>query len=242
MIEKELLSAKVKSLVDLVSRLRGHGGCPWDARQDDSSIKKYLLEEAYEVADAIERGEPDEVRLELGDLLFQILFLADLASERGEFDLLDVIEGVTAKMIRRHPHVFGSETVSGAEEVLANWDRIKLAEKNGKGDHTSVLSDVPLGLPALLRAHALQQRAERHRGRAAEADGCWGSVLSAFARLEHAVKASEDGAVEGPAGDLLFAVAALCRRHGYNAEEILQRTNRRFVEGFETKSPSGRKC
>ncbi|MFO8089138.1 MAG: nucleoside triphosphate pyrophosphohydrolase [Desulfatiglandaceae bacterium] len=241
MIEKELLAEKMKSLVDLVSTLRGPGGCPWDARQDDSSIKKYLLEEAYEVVDAIERGEAEEVCLELGDLLFQILFLAELAAERGEFDLFDVIEGVTAKMIRRHPHVFGSESVSGAEEVVTNWDRIKLAEKNGKGDGKSILSDVPKGLPALLRAHSLQQRAERHRGQPVEADGCWGSVLDAFSRLEDAVKASDNVSVEGPAGGLLFAVSAFCRRLGYNAEEILQKTNRRFVEDFELESSSGDK-
>ncbi|HDR15954.1 MAG TPA: nucleoside triphosphate pyrophosphohydrolase [Desulfobacteraceae bacterium] len=243
MIEKKLLAEKMKSLVDLVSMLRGPGGCPWDARQDDSSIKKYLLEEAYEVADAIERGKTKEICLELGDLLFQILFLADLAAERGEFNLIDVIEGVTAKMIRRHPHVFGSESVSGAEEVVTNWDRIKLAEKNGKGDHKSILSDVPPGLPALLRAHTLQQRAERQLGRPTDEVGCWGHVREAFSRLEDAVKASDgDGPVEGPVGDLLFAVSALCRGFGYNAEEILQNTNRRFVDDFEMQSTSGDMC
>lgn len=242
MIEKELLADKMKSVVDLVSTLRGPGGCPWDARQDDSSIKKYLLEEAYEVVDAIEREKPEEVCLELGDLLFQILFLAELAAERGEFDLLDVIEGVTAKMIRRHPHVFGSESVSGAEEVVKNWDKIKLAEKNGKGGNKSILSGVPLGLPALLRAHTLQQRAERHEDRRENVDGCWGLVLDAFSRLEDAVKASDDDcSVEDSAGGLLFAVSALCRRLGYNAEEILQKTNRRFVEDFEMKSSSNDK-
>jgi len=241
MIEKELLAEKVKSLVDLVSTLRAPGGCPWDARQDDSSIKKYLLEEAYEVVDAIEREEPEEVCLELGDLLFQIIFLAELADERGEFNLLDVIEGVTAKMIRRHPHVFGSESVSGPEEVVTNWDKIKLSEKNGKGDDKSILSDVPPGLPALLRAHALQQRAERHQERREDVDGCWESVLDAFLRLEDAVKASDNGSVEKPLGGLLFAVSALCRRLGYNAEETLQKTNRRFVEEFEMKSSSGDK-
>jgi MazG family protein len=239
MIEKELLAEKMKSLVDLVSTLRGPGGCPWDARQDDTSIKKYLLEEAYEVVDAIERENPEEVCLELGDLLFQIVFLAELAAERGEFDLTDVIECVTAKMIRRHPHVFGSESVSGAEEVVANWDKIKLAEKNGKGDHKSILSDVPAGLPALMRAHTLQQRAERHQGRREDVDGCWGSVREAFSRLEDAVNVSDDGSVEGPAGGLLFAVSALCRRLGYNAEDVLQKTNRRFVEDFEMKSSPG---
>jgi MazG family protein len=234
MIEKSRLAQKMESLVDLVARLRGPGGCPWDARQDDSSIKGYLIEEAYEVADAVDRGRPQDVRLELGDLLFQILFLADLASERGEFDLVDVVDGVSAKMIHRHPHVFGSASVSGPEEVVVNWDKIKQAEKSSRGDETSILKDVPGGLPALFRAYRIQQRAERYRMDTAATAGCWEAVLAAFRRLEDAVSFTNSAAVEGPAGDLLFAMVALCRRFGLNAEEILQKTNRCFVENFET--------
>ena len=116
-MEKKELAEKIQALVDLVARLRGPGGCPWDARQKDRSISSYLLEEAYEVVDAVDLVNPAEVLTELGDLLFQILFLVDLASEREEFDLTDVIDGITAKMIRRHPHVFGGASVEGPEEV-----------------------------------------------------------------------------------------------------------------------------
>ena len=233
MTGKDEPAEKIHTLVNLVARLRGPGGCPWDARQNDWSIKSYLLEEAYEVADAVERGNPDEVRMELGDLLFQILFLAELASERGEFDLMEVAEGITAKMIRRHPHVFGDASVSGPEDVVENWDRIKQAEKDRRGDETSMLRDVPSGLPALLRAHRLQQRAERRPGATPEACDCWDPVLDAFLRLQRAMETPTASVVEDPAGELLFALVALCRRFGLNAEEILQRANRRFVEGVE---------
>lgn len=243
MMEKKDLTEKFHFLAGLVARLRGPGGCPWDAKQSDLSIKSHMLEEAYELADAVERGDPDEVRLELGDLLFQILFLTELASERGQFDLRDVIDGITAKMIRRHPHVFGSASVSCAEEVVDNWNKIKRAEKDGRGDQTSILRDVPRGLPALLRAHRLQQRAETGDDTPMGRGECWDSVSRAFLKLRRAVETVEppvpEGTVEDVAGELLFAMAGLCRRLNLNAEEILQRANGRFIEGLETRLSTG---
>ena len=233
MVEKRPLAEAMKSLVDLVARLRGPGGCPWDARQDEFSIKNYLLEEAYEVVDAIDRGVPDQVRLELGDLLFQIVFLSDLASERGEFDLADVVDGITEKMTRRHPHVFGSTSVSCAEEVVENWEKIKRAEKDGRGDRTTTLDDVPSGLPALLRAHRLQQRAAGRPAGTPGDNGSWRAVLGAFRRLEDVMETGDQELVEEHAGRLFFAMVALCRRFRLNSEEVLQKANRRFIEDLQ---------
>jgi tetrapyrrole methylase family protein/MazG family protein len=128
-MNKDQLAKALSALSDLVSRLRGPEGCPWDREQTDSSIKMYLLEEAYEVLDAIENGSPEGVCEELGDLLFQIIFLASLAEVRGEFDLTEVMEKIASKMIRRHPHVFGDAQVKNPAEVSKNWEEIK---KNGK--------------------------------------------------------------------------------------------------------------
>ena len=133
-MEPDKLSGALLALVELVARLRGPGGCPWDAKQTDETLKIYLLEEAYEVLDAVERSSPRQVCQELGDLLFQILFLAHLAEERQEFDLVDVLETIREKMIRRHPHVFGDVAVETAEDVAENWAEIKRNEKEGKGE------------------------------------------------------------------------------------------------------------
>ena len=147
-MSKDRLSNALSALWELVARLRGPGGCPWDAKQMDSDVKMYLLEEAYEVLDAIEKESPDDVREELGDLLFQIIFLCSLAADRGEFDLAEVMEEIGDKMIRRHPHVFGGEKVNSPSEVSHNWARIKREEKGDNGSASDSLRDVPLDLPA----------------------------------------------------------------------------------------------
>ena len=147
----------------LVEKLRGPGGCPWDAKQTAPSIKTYLLEEAYEVADAVERESPDEVCHELGDLLFQVLFMAGIYKDRGDFDLHEVLETIRTKMVRRHPHVFGPVEVNSAEEVAANWEKIKKEELGLSENARWPLEKVPENLPALLRAYRLIERAAKHR-------------------------------------------------------------------------------
>ena len=169
-MELNRLSSAIVELARLVGRLRSPGGCPWDARQTDSTIKMYLLEEAYEVLEAVEGSSPMDVCQELGDLLFQILFLAQLAAEREEFDFTDVVEGITEKMIHRHPHVFGGVSVETAEDVALNWAKIKREEKKEAGRTTSQLDGVPEGLPALSRAHRLSERATRADAKGAGAD------------------------------------------------------------------------
>ena len=231
-MDREALSRSLIVLIDLLSRLRGPGGCPWDALQTDSTIRMYVLEEAYEVVDAVERGYPEDVCQELGDLLFQILFLADLGEERGEFDFVDVIERITEKMTGRHPHVFGTVEVNNAEEVAENWQEIKKKEKNSSETSSSILQGVPVDLPALLRSHRLIERAHQ-----ADLDGLvntkgWSGVETRFERLKQAVSSQDKKQIGREAGELLFGLTNLARDWGLNAEELLRESNQRFIEGF----------
>ncbi len=230
------LSKAIVALVELVQRLRGPDGCPWDKKQTESNIKLYLLEEAYEVLAAIELSPPQEVCSELGDLLFQILFLAQLAIEKNQFDFVDVVEIITEKMIRRHPHVFGQKKVDSAEEVTFNWTQIKKAEKNAANDISGLLESIPMDLPALLRAHRLSERATRADAKGAGADEVWDRVRARFEGLGAAIT-DEDRELAGrEIGKLLFGLADLTRNLGLNAENLLRLTNREFVERFKEKA------
>ncbi len=230
---KDRLTEAFLSLYGLVSRLRGPGGCPWDAQQTDSTVKMYLIEEAYEVLDAIENGRPEDVREELGDLLFQILFLTSLARDRGEFDLIDVIEGIKAKMIKRHPHVFGGTSVSTPSEVSENWEKIKKEEKGLAGSPSSALSGVPAGLPALLRAHRLSDRVSKAGFDWAGREEVWAKVREEFEELSEALAKGDMEAVGEETGDLLFSLVNLARHWGLNAERIMRETNHKFINRFK---------
>jgi MazG family protein len=231
-MDPDRLSSAIVDLVELVERLRGPGGCPWDAEQTDATIKIYLLAEAYEVLEAIEKSSPVDVCLELGDLLFQVLFLARLAEERNEFDLVELIEKVTEKMIRRHPHVFGAERVETAEDVALNWAKIKKTEK-GALQATSSLKSVPANLPALLRAHRLCERALRE-GYDLHGNGeAWDGVQERFEELRNALAEKDKDLFGELMGDLLFDLAGLARAWRLNAEDLLRLANQRFLERFE---------
>jgi len=223
----------IRSLVKLVARLRGPGGCPWDAEQTDDTIKIYLLEETYEVLDALESASPREVCSELGDLLFQILFLAQLASERGEFDFNEVVEGITEKMTRRHPHVFGNINVDNAEEVASNWVKIKRSENGKPGNTSFLLQNIPPALPALLRAHRLSERASKVGFDWADRDEIWAKVREEFEELESAVNHGDEEGIVEEMGDLLFSMTNLARHSAANAENILRKGNQKFLERFE---------
>jgi MazG family protein len=193
----------------------------------------YLLEEAYEVLDALEKGSAGDVCQELGDLLFQIIFLASLASDRGEFDLIDVIETITTKMINRHPHVFGSTHVDSPEEVSNNWEVIKRAEKGAQKSFSSLLMEVPLNLPALLRAHRLSHRAAKVGFDWDSREEIWKKVEEESEELHKAVMDKERDRIGEEVGDLMFSLANLARHWGLNAEKILRDTNLKFVNRFE---------
>jgi len=232
-MDSNKLSNALLALHDLVSRLRGSDGCPWDVLQTDATIKMYLLEEAYEVLDAIERGEPADVCQELGDLLFQMIFLVSLAEEREEFDLVDVLEQITEKMRYRHPHVFEDTEVGSAEEVADNWQKLKKKEKETPEALSAQLQGIPIDLPALLRAHRLSDRASRASLGGSGAKRAWVKVERNFKELKKAVSTSDKERIGQEMGEILFGLVSLARDWGLNAENLLRQANQAFIQHVE---------
>lgn len=197
----------------------------------------YLLEEAYEVLDAIERDVPEEVCHELGDLLFQIIFLASIGEDKGEFDLLEIMERIEEKMIRRHPHVFGQAKVESAEEVSENWQKIKEGENGGARRSASLLQGVPPALPALLRSHRLCERASRSDFPPPDKENIWSRAEEGFRELGRSLSEKNTAEIGEKVGSLLFDLANLSRHWGLNAEHLLRATNQKFLERFS--APDG---
>lgn len=217
-----------------MARLRDpQSGCPWDLEQDFASIAPYTIEEAYEVADAIDRGDFTALRDELGDLLLQVAFHARMAEEAGKFDFDAVAASIADKMVRRHPHVFGAADVENADAQARAWEEHKLAERRAAGEH-GVLDGVSLGLPALLRAWKLGQRASRVGFDWPQADGARRKVDEELAELERARLAGDPQAMAEEVGDLLFAVSNYARKLGVNPEEALRAANAKFTRRFAT--------
>jgi MazG family protein len=219
-------------LLDIMTRLRGPGGCPWDREQTLASLKPYCIEEAYEVLEAIDAGDPARHREELGDLLLQVVFQAELRREEGAFAFDDVAAAIADKLVRRHPHVFGDTAVADAAEVLRNWDEIKRREKTDAGQSPSVLADLPKALPALGKAQEAQKRAAR-------AGFDWERDADVLDKIEEEIRelraALADGgreAVHDELGDLLFSVVNLARRLGVYAEESLHAATGKFIRRF----------
>ena len=210
-------------------------GCPWDVQQDFTTIAPYTIEEAYEVADAIERGRMDELREELGDLLFQVVFHAQMASEAGHFGFDDVADAITAKMVRRHPHVFGSAEERDAESQTRAWEAQKAEERARKGgDDPSVLADVPLALPALTRAEKIMKRAAR-------VGFDWPTIEGVFAKIDEELAETREAVAEGDAdhiaeeiGDLLSTVVNLARKLDVDPEAALRASNAKFERRFRS--------
>ena len=228
-MKKSELADAFLELTELVEKLRGPGGCPWDAQQTEDTVKTYLLEEAYEAVDAVDRRVAEDLCHELGDLLFQILFLTTIASEKGHFDLLRVMKEITDKMIRRHPHVFGDAKVADAEEVAENWEKIKKQEKSLPASSSKLMEGVPSNLPALLRAHRLMERGSRLRR---EDPDRWGKVQDAVNELSKSLAREDHERMRANLGDLLLSLVGLSRQEGLNAEHVLREANERYLEGF----------
>jgi ATP diphosphatase len=220
-------------LLAIMARLRDPArGCPWDLRQSFASIAPYTLEEAYEVADAIERSDLDGLREELGDLLFQVVFHARMAEEQGAFDFAAVARGIADKLVRRHPHVFGSEALADADAQARRWEELKAAERAAKGGGASVMDGVPRALPALTRAHKLNERAARIGFDWPDVNGPRAKVDEELAELDAARAAGSAQQVAHELGDLLLAVTSLARHLGVDPETALRAANGRFESRF----------
>jgi MazG family protein len=221
-------------LIEIMAALRDpERGCPWDLEQDFASIAPYTLEEAYEVADAIERQDLEALREELGDLLLQVVFHAQMARERGAFGFDEVAAGICEKMVRRHPHVFGDARVESAAEQSRAWEAIKAAEKQARPAGHGLLDDVPVALPALSRAEKFGKRAARIGFDWPDASGPRAKIDEELAELDAVVEAGgPPEALESEIGDLLFSVANLARHHGVDPETALRAANARFARRF----------
>ena len=232
MISDDTSATKVDALLEIMARLRNpQGGCPWDLEQDFRSIAPYTLEEAYEVVDAIERDDPAALLDELGDLLFQVVYHAQMAQERGWFAFNDVVAGICRKMVRRHPHVFADEVIDTAEAQTRAWEHHKARER---GDQKSVLQGVPLSLPALTRAYKLQKRAARVGFDWPSIHGVSDKVEEELQELNEEINShAGNDALTDEAGDLLFAAVNLVRHAGVEPELALRRGNSKFMRRFQ---------
>lgn len=218
-------------LVDIMARLRAPGGCPWDRKQTHRSILPYLIEEAYEVKDAVLARKPERLREELGDLLLQIVFHAQMASERGRFTIDDVATQIGDKLVRRHPHVFGDQPMQiDAEQVLNNWERIKLAEKPKR--ERSVLEGVPQSMPALLRAYRVQEKVAQFGFDWQRTEEVEAKLNEEVHEFHEALASKNKRAAAEELGDLLFTLVNLARHMKVDPETALNATNRKFARRF----------
>jgi tetrapyrrole methylase family protein / MazG family protein len=220
-------------LLAIMARLRGPDGCPWDRVQTLATLRPYLLEETYEVLEAIDSGDAREHREELGDLLLQIVFQAQLTSEAGQFGFADVAEAISDKLVSRHPHVFGDGRVKDAEGVLKQWAALKRDEKMARGKGRSVLEGVPRELPALARADRLTEKASRIGFDWPDVGGARAKVDEELRELDAAVAAGDRQSIEHELGDVLFTLANVARKLSIAPEEALRGTIARFIDRFE---------
>ena len=215
-----------QSLIDIVARLRGPGGCPWDAEQTHESLKRNLLEECYETLEAIDGGEPLELADELGDILVQVAFHADIARDAGEFDIADVLTAINRKLIRRHPHVFADGSASDARQVERNWEQLKAEERRQAGKpEPSAMDSVPAALPALSAAQLIQDRAARFGFDWDDAGGVLDKLVEEIGEFR---EAATDAERLDEFGDVLFALVNVARWSGIQAEDALRQANAKF--------------
>ena len=236
-----MTGAKFEKLIEIMARLRGPDGCPWDKEQDRNTLKPMLVEETYEVLEAIDNNDSDGLTEELGDLLLHIAFQAQLGKEAGEFDIDRVLDGICEKLIRRHPHVFGTDTASSAEEVLKNWEVIKAEEKANKHkdrapEQRSLLDGIPNKLPALHEAHQISSRAARVGFEWPDIEGVFGKLEEETRELREAMTGPENSRqsrLEDEIGDILFVIVNIARFLKVDSESALKRANRKFKSRFQ---------
>jgi len=231
---------KFEKLLDIMDTLRGKNGCPWDLEQDHQTLMPYLLEETYEALEAIEDKKPPKIAEELGDIMLQIVFHSRVAKESNDFTIGDVLDSINSKMIRRHPHIFGDVKVNSSEEVVKNWEEIKLREKS----HTprkSLMDGIPRDLPALLHARRLQERASEVGFDWPDINGVMEKCLEEAKELREAIKQDDREKMTDELGDLLFALVNVGRWYGINPEEALRKTGKKFIRRFRHIERTARK-
>ncbi len=227
--------AALQQLIEVVAQLRApNGGCPWDLAQTPQTLTPYVIEEAYEVVDAIRSGETDAITEELGDLLLQVVLQAQIASESGEFSLTEVAQGITSKLIRRHPHVFGDVRVQSIDEVRQNWEQIKAAEKGKSSFDVQQLSDklsrYARTMPPMIAGMKISQKAAAAGFEWENIDGVWAKFWEELAEFQQAIAQETPEQQQAELGDLLFVVINLARWYNLDAEAALQGTNQRFIQ------------
>ena len=226
---EERYAEATNRLLAIMERLRGIKGCPWDREQTHESLRKYLIEECYEVIDAINRNDDDDLTEELGDLLLQVVFHAQLGKERGAFDFADVVDGISEKMVRRHPHIFGTLHCDTAGEVVASWAKIKEEEKQKQGK-TSRRLEVPATFPALYRAQKVQKKAAAVGFDWAQSEDVKAKVNEEIQEVQEAIDG--EGDLKEEIGDMLFAAVNWSRFHRIDAEEALRESTEKFTRRF----------
>lgn len=223
---KEKLEA-FERLLNIMDDLRA--GCPWDRKQTLESLRYLTIEETYELSDAILEEDLDGIKKELGDLMLHLVFYAKIGSEKGAFDIRDVLDGISEKLIRRHPHIYGDTRVANAEDVKNNWEKIKMKEKGRR----SVLDGVPKSLPAMVKAFRMQEKARGVGFDWQNTGQVWEKVNEELEELQREVKAGDEQAMEKEFGDLLFSLINYARFIGVNPEDALERTNKKFIKRFK---------
>ena len=221
-----------RKLIKIVDTLMGENGCPWDNVQTRESLKPYLVEETYEVLEALDTNDPDQIKDELGDLLYQILFHSKISSKNNEFDIKDVLNNLKEKMVRRHPHVFKEGQINTPDQVIERWEEIKKEEKT-HSNHPSILDSVPKQLPSLLRAQKLQKKA-------AKEGFDWDEISDVFDKLDEEISEFKSAVLEGKGadiqselGDILFVLVNIAKFKKIDAEEALRSTNNKFIKRFQ---------
>lgn len=239
---------RMNALIDIVASLRGPNGCPWDKEQDHLSLARYAIEETFEMVEVLEEREASRSKLgtnsdsfislshkfkdELGDMLFQVVLHAQLASEEKSFTFEDVVQNLSEKLVRRHPHVFGDVKVDGTEEVWKNWEAIKKAEKAARGEKAALIS-VPPGLPALQRSFVIGEKTKKLKFDWPGPQEVWLKVEEEIDELQEAMDNDVMSEIEHEIGDVLFSVAQLARHYGLDSEQVLRKANARFLGRFE---------
>lgn len=224
--------SRFEHLLEIMARLRGPGGCPWDREQTRTSLKPFVIEEAYEVVEAIDQGDLEHVQEELGDLLLQVVFQAQVAAEQGEFSMADVLDRLAHKLISRHPHVFGAASVDTPQQALAQWEALKQRESAAAGRPRSAVDGVPRALPALLRARRVQEKAARARFDWPDGPAAWEKVEEEVREARQVLDGGDRTRLREELGDLLFSLVNVARLTGVDAEDALDGAIEKFRRRF----------